>query len=183
MKNKSRKFFFWLFIVLIFNFTFLFSVYGEDTIEKTGSIFQIVLPGTALGYTIYKKDKEGTKQFLKSFITTVGITYALKYSINAKRPNGGEHSFPSGHSSAAFSGASFLQRRYGWKYGLPAYLIASFVAWSRVYTKNHYVHDVVAGALIGIISTYVFTKPYAQNITITPFVQKNHFAILIYKNF
>src|SRR5689334_2533807 len=33
------------------------------------------------------------------------VTYGLKYSVTEERPNGGGHSFPSGHTSVAFSGA------------------------------------------------------------------------------
>lgn len=57
----------------------------------------------------------------------------------------------------AFSGASFLQKRYGWEYGLPAYAAAGFVGWSRVNSDEHDTADVVAGATISILSTYFFT--------------------------
>lgn len=48
------------------------------------------------------------------------------------------------------AGAAFLQMRYGWALGGPAYAVASFVACSRVESKRHYTSDVVAGAAIGI---------------------------------
>ena len=46
------------------------------------------------------------------------------------------------------------------EYGVPAYAAASFVAYSRVESREHYPRDVVAGAGIGILSSYIFTKPY-----------------------
>jgi membrane-associated phospholipid phosphatase len=46
------------------------------------------------------------------------------------------------------------------KYGIPAYALASYVGYTRVEAKAHHPHDVVAGAGIGIISSYIFTKPY-----------------------
>ncbi len=91
---------------------------------------------------------------------TLGVTYALKYSIDERRPNGGSQSFPSGHSSISFSAAEFMRKRYGWEYGAPAYAAASFVAYSRVESREHYPRDVVAGAGIGILSSFIFTKPY-----------------------
>jgi membrane-associated phospholipid phosphatase len=37
---------------------------------------------------------------------------------------------------------------------------ATFVAYSRVESRQHYTHDVVAGAAIGIGSSLAFTRPY-----------------------
>jgi membrane-associated phospholipid phosphatase len=91
---------------------------------------------------------------------SLGISYGLKYAIDEKRPNGKSYSFPSVHTSASFTSAEFLRKRYGWEYGIPAYAIATFVAYSRVEAKQHYVHDVIAGAVIGIGSSYLFTRPY-----------------------
>ena len=45
-----------------------------------------------------------------------------------------------------------LQRNLGWKAGVPAYAMATFVAASRVQTKRHYLSDVTMGAAIGIIA-------------------------------
>ena len=53
-----------------------------------------------------------------------------------------------------------MRKRYGWEYGIPAYAAASFVAYSRVEAGEHHPHDVVAGAAIGIMSSYLFTRPY-----------------------
>jgi len=60
----------------------------------------------------------------------------------------------------SFSAAEFMRKRYGWEYGVPAYATASFVAYSRVASREHHPQDVVAGAGIGILSSYVFTRPY-----------------------
>ena len=38
--------------------------------------------------------------------------------------------------------------------------LASFVGYSRVESREHYAHDVVAGAAVGILSSCLFTKPY-----------------------
>src|SRR5207247_9514252 len=76
------------------------------------------------------------------------------------RRSGGGQSFPSAHTSISFSAAEFMRERYGLEYGVPAYALASFVAYGRVESKQHYAHDVIAGAAIGIASSYIFTKPY-----------------------
>lgn len=133
---------------------------AADSIHDAGDILQFVLPATAAGLTLGHCDGQGALQLSESMAVTLGVTYALKYSIDAKRPNGGGQSFPSGHTSISFSAAEFMRKRYGWEYGVPAYGAASFVACSRVESREHHPQDVVLGAGIGILSSYIFTKPY-----------------------
>jgi len=172
-----------LIFALIANFVFSTSVYARDDIELAGDIIAIILPVTAGGMALYKDDQEGVVQFSKSFLTTLGATAVLKYSIDTDRPDGGSHSFPSGHTSLAFSGASFLQKRYGWKYGIPAYVAASFVGWSRIESDNHYLKDVLAGAAIGVISTYIFTDAYKEGIIVSPFLGEETYGIQLSATF
>ncbi len=74
----------------------------------------------------------------------------------------GERAFPSGHTSTAFQSASFIQKRYGWEYGIPAYALAGFTGYSRLNAQKHDGWDVLAGAVVGIGSTYLFTTPYQR---------------------
>lgn len=83
-------------------------------------------------------------------------TAALKYSIDETRPDGEPRSFPSGHASIAFTGAEFIRKEYGWRWAAPAYIAAGFVGWSRVEAKKHYTHDVVAGAVLGVLANHDF---------------------------
>ena len=131
-----------------------------DTISSAGDVLQLVLPATAGGLTLGYRDWQGSLQLAESSALTLGVTYGLKYTVHETRPNGGSQSFPSGHTSISFSAAEFMRKRYGWEYGIPAYAAASFVAYSRVEVGEHHPHDVVAGAAIGIMSSYLFTRPY-----------------------
>jgi len=73
----------------------------------------------------------------KSELTTVGITYGSKYGVHSTGPDGQQHSFSSGHAAVTFSAAQFLQKRYGWEYGVSAYLLVgltSYTVGSRVIT-------------------------------------------------
>jgi hypothetical protein len=70
----------------------------------------------------------------------------------------------------AFAGAEFIRKQYGWGWGAPSYLAASYVGWSRVETHNHWTRDVLAGAAIGILSNHdglTFSVPFGQ-LTIAP---------------
>ena len=80
------------------------------------------------------------------------LTASIKLSARRNRPDGDEFSFPSGHTSVTFATATVLQRNFGWKAGVPAYALASYVAASRVQMKRHFLSDVAFGAAIGIVS-------------------------------
>ncbi len=138
----------------------------ERAIETIGDYGQFAPTAVALATTLIKKDEEGFWQLAKSASANLTATWIVKYAMDKPRPEGRTdgHAFPSGHTSFAFQGASFLQRRYGWKYGIPAYAVASFVGFSRIEGLNdrHDAWDVLAGALVGIGSTYLFTTPYSR---------------------
>lgn len=153
-------------------------------IESSGDILQIGIPAIAFGSTLFvKADDKPHWQFVKAFGTSFVVTHTLKRIIDKKRPDGGFHSFPSGHTSAAFTGAAFIQKRYGWEYGIPAYLLASYVGYSRVYADRHDIYDIAAGAAIGIIASYLFTKPYKKNDAIFLSGTFNKNNILLSLNF
>lgn len=135
-------------------------VCGGDRVETAGDILAYGLPVIAAGMTLYFKDGEGALEFGKSGLLTLALTQSLKYTVNERRPKGGKYSFPSSHTSCDFFSAEFMRERYGWKVGIPAYAAALFVGYSRVEAKAHYTHDVLAGAVIGIGSSWIFTKPY-----------------------
>ncbi len=131
-----------------------------DTVTNVGNVMAYVLPAVAFGTTAWFKDGEGAIQVTESMAITAVVTVGLKYSVRARRPNGDPYSFPSGHAAFAFASAEFLRKRYGWQYGAPAYVFASFVGYSRVRAHEHYTRDVLAGAAIGAASSYFMTTPY-----------------------
>lgn len=113
-------------------------------------------------------DRVGLAQMLYSGMATTVATHFLKHIKNdvhigqtrlGERPNGGRHNVPSGHSSMAGSALGFIWRRYGaWHlmYLLPI-LVATMV--TRVFLSAHTISAVLAGALLGVLVTYVMTSP------------------------
>jgi membrane-associated phospholipid phosphatase len=86
------------------------------------------------------------------------LTRGLKVAVGRSRPDGGRHSFPSGHSSASFASAAVLQAHFGWKAGLPAYATAGFIGWTRVRDDQHWLTDAIAGSVIGAVSGLTVTR-------------------------
>lgn len=156
-------------------------VHAESTYETAGDIGQILVPTSAYAATWYMHDAEGRKQFYRSFAANLGITYALKYTVDKQRPEGhGPHAFPSGHTAAAFQGAAFIHRRYGFKAALLPYATAAYVGWSRIEGESdkHDAVDVCAGAAIGILSSYFLTTPY-ENISVEPIAANNTYGLAV----
>jgi undecaprenyl-diphosphatase len=98
------------------------------------------------------------------------LVMAIKFGVRRQRPEGewgriyrsaDPHSFPSGHAARAFLIATFAT-------GLaPAWLAAILWIWAplvslaRVAMGVHYVSDVVAGALLGILVAWIGLQIYA----------------------
>ncbi|UPA28417.1 MAG: phosphatase PAP2 family protein [Verrucomicrobiota bacterium] len=161
---KSKATFSKIFVFI----TFLSSSLDAKTaLTSLGDALQFAIPAFAFGTTLVKKDTEGMKEWAlscgTSALLTLGIKQATKHSSIGRRPNGGKGSFPSGHTSSAFQGAFFLQRRYGWSYGVPALGLACLTAYSRVKGKYHHWRDIGVGAAMGFLVNLIFTKPYAKN--------------------
>lgn len=159
---------------------------SRKAVRTSGDVGAVLLPVAGLTAILINKDWEGLKQGVFSGITTLGVTYALKYAVKKERPDHSDfHSFPSMHTSVSFAAASFIQRRYGWKWGAPAYVLSTYVGWSRVYGKKHDWWDVAAGAVIGTASSYIFTRPFAKkhNLTISPVAGDGHYGVYASMNF
>lgn len=60
-------------------------------------------------------------------------------------------SFPSGHTSGSFSAMFALYRWLPKKIGIPALILASLIALSRLYVGVHYPTDLLGGVIIGFI--------------------------------
>jgi membrane-associated phospholipid phosphatase len=149
-----------------------------DVIQEAGDLGAVLLPAGAASGALLAKDSEGLVQLAKAYGTAMAVVYVLKIATDRTRPDGGHLSFPSGHAASAFTGAAFLQRRYGWKLGVPAYLLAGYVGYSRVESKRHYTSDVVAGAAIGIAANLVFTHP-REHVSVTLDAGRAHAAAFI----
>ena len=119
---------------------------SRKAVRTSGDVLVFITPVASLATVLATQDWQGLKQGVFTGVTTLGVTYALKYLVKKERPDFSDnHSFPSMHTSVSFAGAAFIQRRYGWKWGIPAYAVSTYVGWSRVYGKKHDWWDVPGG--------------------------------------
>jgi len=91
-----------------------------------------------------------------SHVAMLAMGYGLKFVLKEQRPDlSDNHSFPSGHVALAFTGAELLRSEYGTAYGIAGYAVATSVAFLRLYNNKHWLHDVIMGAGIGILSARI----------------------------
>jgi membrane-associated phospholipid phosphatase len=120
---------------------------------------------------------------LRAQILTQLVTEGIKLSVRRERPDrSGGFSFPSGHASVTFATATVLERHLGW-HALPAYLVASYVAASRLHENRHFISDVVFGAAIGTVCGRTTTRHGRDKWTMVPAVRPGGVAIIVARRY
>jgi len=106
-----------------------------------------------------RKGTEIVSSAATSIAVNAALTELLKGTVHEVRPDrSGNNSFPSRHTSWAFTASSVISRelyRYSPWWSVGAQTLASAVGLQRVRSHRHYGSDVVAGAVLGIFSTEV----------------------------
>lgn len=93
------------------------------------------------------------------------LTSAIKFTARRERPDKSDpYSFPSGHTSTVFASATVLNEFYGWRVGVPLYLLAGLTAASRMADGRHWFSDTVAGATLGMTIGHAFAKEHLRSV-------------------
>ncbi len=100
-------------------------------------------------------DKNGFNRalgMLKASAYASSVATVLKYTVREPRPihRTERDSFPSGHTTSAFTFAGYIYEEHGIQWGVPALSLATLVGASRINDNRHYLHDVLFGATIGL---------------------------------
>jgi membrane-associated phospholipid phosphatase len=123
----------------------------------------------ASGETLLEHDSQGARELAYGVAATEAETWGLKHAFPEMRPNGRDRrSFPSGHTSLSFAAATYLDKRYGWTWGAPAFAAATVVGVARVESHDHHWYDVLAGAALGGGTAWLLTKPRSDQVAILP---------------
>jgi membrane-associated phospholipid phosphatase len=141
----------------------------------SNSVYPImaIAPSAFFVHGLIKKDSLTLQDGIEigvSIALTVAVSAGLKYAINRPRPyieypnidniaTENSPSFPSGHTSTAFSVATSVSLCYPkWYVIAPMYLWAGSVGYSRMHLGVHYPSDVFVGAIIGSGCAYLSCK-------------------------
>lgn len=158
-------------------------------ITNTSTPISFLMPAAVFTIGLVNKDSLlKRKAFVigGSLIINTAISTGIKFAVNRERPfetypeiikltKGGSPSFPSGHTSVAFSAATSLSLMFPkWYVIAPAYVWAGAVGYSRMHLGVHYPSDVLVGAAIGagsaLLSKWVVHKIYSRKKNKTTFI-------------
>ncbi len=117
-------------------------------------------------------DLSGT--LISAYAVTTTTTTLIKVAVDTERPsdrfNGGRYGFPSYHTSSSFALASVMDVYYGPRAGIPAYLLAGIIGWTRIDERDHDLSDVVFGAVLGtVIGRTIARRHFERGWELSPF--------------
>jgi membrane-associated phospholipid phosphatase len=137
-----------------------------NTATLLGASFATWSIGTAVGNP---KVSHVGLDLLRAIAESEAMLQTLKYTVRRERPdhNSG-YAFPSGHAADTFAVATVIERHHGVRWSLPGYVVASYVAMSRLHENVHYLSDVVFGAAVGSIAGRTVTRHGASNFALAP---------------
>lgn len=133
-----------------------------------------------------------TKYLIISNVISASITQGLKKITKKTRPNGSPFSFPSGHTTFAFTNATVLYNEFRETSPVIAYSGYAFATTTgifRMLNNKHWLSDVLTGAGIGTIVTIFvyhfepfknfnpFTK--SKDITFFPQIRNNFYGFYL----
>ena len=127
----------------------------EDAVQYAplGTFYALNMCGVKSAHSVL----DGSALVAASYCITAAATYALKLATDERRPNGADYdAFPSGHAAVSFMGAELLRLEYKdtapWV-GYAGYAAALYTSMARIKHSEHWFHDLVAGAGVGILGT------------------------------
>lgn len=144
----------------------------------------------ALGVKSLNHWFDQSKYLFMSNLLSSTITASLKIITKKSRPEGEDDSFPSGHSTFAFTNAAVLFNEFNDTspyLAYSGYLVSTSVGLLRMMNDRHWLSDVLVGAGIGIISTeiiYYFEplknfNPFkdTENMSFSPIIDETQYGL------
>ena len=93
-------------------------------------------------------------QIIKPLVGRIRPSHEFYEFINLLVSKGGKYSFPSNHAANSFVFATVISYFYD-KNRISLYILASTIAFSRVYVGVHYPLDIIFGSIIGYIISWI----------------------------
>jgi hypothetical protein len=132
---------------------------GSEVLRQFGEFsYQLPVLFGVYGVSLWCEDDQ-LHEFSKAALSAYGLsamyTVAIKGITNTQRPTtefqDGHYGFPSYHTSSTFCIAAVIDEYYGCWAGIPAYVLAGLVGWSRIDQREHDLSDVVFGSILGFV--------------------------------
>lgn len=154
---------------------------ASNDLRHYGDVGQFLGPiaGGALAVSGWTQHDDYQKKvawdLFESFLWANAVSETFRIALGRLRPSATDDpfelrpvklssSFPSGHTISAFAAATTLSDYYPtWKVALPAYMAATAVGFSRIYSNNHWGSDVVGGALMGYGVSHTLFKRHQRH--------------------
>jgi membrane-associated phospholipid phosphatase len=140
--------------------------YIGSTYVQTG----VAVGSYLLGRYVIKPDGQKSNKLshigfdlLRAQVVASAFVYGLKYAAQRDRPTGECCSFPSGHAAVTFATASVLERHFGYRGAWPTWLIAGYVATSRLTDNRHFASDVLFGAALGVATGWTVVGRHGRD--------------------
>ena len=140
---------------------------ASDRVEVIGDYLQIILPVTG---AVCSFGRSAFSDYFIRFAAHMGVVHGSKNLLGETpinlRPHGGDKGFPSGHTAAAFFGASYVARdcvnKSPWGQ-VAVFGAAMYTGGSRIEAGAHFLFQVMFGALVGIGADRLFRKKGTEN--------------------
>lgn len=135
-------------------------------VEDYGRHLNTIIP---IGTAILLRDVKGLGQIAAIVCAGTAATHAPKRLLDdievfgtrlGRRPNGGDHNMPSGHSALASAGAYVAVRRYTKWFGLIVWPVTLLTMYARYMLDAHTVSATIAGAIVGLMIAAAITHPF-----------------------
>lgn len=153
---------------------------ASEVLRQFGEFqYQVPVIAGVYGLSVWTGDDhlhEFGLSLISAYTLSSVATVAIKGITNTQRPTNvyqdGEYGFPSFHTSSTFSIASVIDEYYGWKAGIPAYVLAGLVGWSRIDQQEHDLSDVFFGAALGFVIGKTVSAAHIErhsNVQVMPY--------------
>ncbi len=136
------------------------NVYGDGAVLGGAALVLIALGHASEHAALTRAGTDLTS----SLIGTWAATWMLKVAIDARRPNGGHYSFPSGHTATAFAAVPVVERHAPAATPV-AIALAALTGLGRLEENRHYLADVLVGAAVGLVVGRMVTDTSTLGVT------------------
>ena len=135
---------------------------ASPALRKAANIITIALPVTAVGVSLlHDEDWKGIKEFAISAGLTVGTAYLIRQMVREQRPDHADfHTLTPPDLALADASSDYLWSRYGWRYGVPAYLASAVVSYALTDGKKNHWYDTLASGALAFGFNYALVDRY-----------------------